>query len=49
MRLVASDYVCWLPRQVKLGVDEKRGDGGEAVRLLEEFGEAAVAAARPRH
>jgi hypothetical protein len=33
-----------LPRQVKLGVDEKRGDGGEAVRLLEEFGEAAVAA-----
>ena len=28
--------------QVKLGVDEKAGDGGEAARLREEFGDGAV-------
>ena len=28
--------------QVKLGVDEKAGDGGEAARLREDFGDAAV-------
>jgi ATP-binding cassette subfamily F protein uup len=33
------DYVV---SQVKLGVDEKAGDGGEAARLLEEFGDDAV-------
>ena len=38
-RTKVLDYVV---DQVKLGVDEKAGDGGEAARLLEEFGSGAV-------
>ena len=30
--------------QVKLGVDEKAGDGGESARLVAEFGDGTVAA-----